>query len=160
MSEHHAEQTLLTFFAAKKHIALSIYAIDEIIEPVKPVRVPVTDDVFEGVIALRGRTLPLINLSKLLGETQNTADKFDEKYLIISDQASIAALHVDAIGETYPCTEQSLSALANQAAEQPFSMQYTTAATSIPLLDVKQLFTKIMQRNEQIRKQAGYSAVS
>lgn len=160
MSEQHTEQTLLTFFAAKKQIGLSIFAIDEIIEPVKPVRVPVTDDIFEGVIALRGRILPLINLSRLLGETQRMADKFDEKYLIITDQTSIAAVHVDAIGETYPFTEQSLTDWANQTAEQPFSKQYTNASTTIPLLDVNKLFAKIKQKNEQIREQAGYIAVS
>ncbi|MFT8390246.1 MAG: chemotaxis protein CheW [Sporolactobacillus sp.] len=160
MSEHHAEQILLSFFAAKKQMGLSIFAVDEIIEPVNPVRVPVTDDVFEGVIALRGRMLPLINLSKLLGEAQRSAEQFDEKYLIITDQELTAALHVDAIGETFSCTDQSLTDLANQTAEQLFSVQYTNASTHFPLLDIKQLFAKIKQRNEQVRQQAGYMAIS
>lgn len=158
MTETNTELTILTFRVGKKLMCLSISDINEIIEPVTPTHVPVTDKVLEGFISLRNQVLPLVRLSELFGASSISAELFEEKYLIAQNGDLTAALHVDAVGETQTCTSQSLLPYEPGTTDSSlFSGQIIVNGTSIPLVDLHQLFATIAQKNTQIRKQAGYS---
>ncbi len=66
----------ILFRLGDEHYGLPISAVKEIIKPLPITRFPKSPPFVEGVIDLRGRILPIINLRKLLGlsPTPLTAD--------------------------------------------------------------------------------------
>jgi purine-binding chemotaxis protein CheW len=73
VTEHHAElaQTragkYLTFVLAEENYGLEILKVREIIQMVSITAVPRTPDYVEGVINLRGKVIPVVDLRRKLG---------------------------------------------------------------------------------------------
>ena len=59
--------TLLTFRLAGDKYALRVSAVEEVLEYVTPTHIPGTSEVLAGVINVRGRVIPVIDLRRRLG---------------------------------------------------------------------------------------------
>lgn len=65
----------LTFSVAEERLAMSIEAVQEIIETPKITEVPMTPDYIRGVINLRGNVVPVVDLGARLGRGALTLSK-------------------------------------------------------------------------------------
>ncbi len=90
----------LTFSVADECLAMSIDAVQEIIETPQVTRVPMTPDFIRGVINLRGSVVPVIDLGARLGKGPITPSKRSCVVLVEvqrSGEGSVLGMLVDEV---------------------------------------------------------------
>lgn len=92
---------LVTFRLGNEEYSLDILSVQEIIRHMDLTRVPRTPDFVDGVINLRGRVIPVIDLRKRFGLT--TEDKTNDTRIIVVDvndaNETVVGFKVDAVSE-------------------------------------------------------------
>jgi purine-binding chemotaxis protein CheW len=89
---------LVTFRLGKEEYSLDILKVHEIIRHMELTRVPRTPDFVDGVINLRGRVIPVLDLRKRFG--LQAVDKTNETRIIVVDvDNKTVGLKVDAVSE-------------------------------------------------------------
>lgn len=89
----------LTFLLAREEYGLEILKIIEIIGMMDVTKVPQTPDFVEGVINLRGKVIPVIDLRSKFG--LNRADYNDETCIIVVDVGALMGIIVDTVQEVH-----------------------------------------------------------
>lgn len=89
---------LVTFRLGSEEFSMDILKVQEIIRHMDLTRVPRTPDFVDGVINLRGRVIPVIDLRKRFGMSAD--ERTSETRIIVADvNDSIVGLKVDAVSE-------------------------------------------------------------
>ncbi|MBI5902138.1 MAG: chemotaxis protein CheW [Deltaproteobacteria bacterium] len=89
---------LVTFRLGSEEFSMDILKVQEIIRHMDLTRVPRTPDFVDGVINLRGRVIPVIDLRKRFGMSAD--ERTSETRIIVADvDNSIVGLKVDAVSE-------------------------------------------------------------
>ena len=89
---------LVTFRLGNEEFSMDILKVQEIIRHMNLTRVPRTPDFVDGVINLRGRVIPVLDLRKRFGMAAD--EKTNETRIIVVDvDNSIVGLKVDAVSE-------------------------------------------------------------
>lgn len=89
---------LVTFRLGNEEFSLDILRVQEIIRHMELTRVPRTPDFVEGVINLRGRVIPVLDLRKRFGLPSD--EKTNETRIIVVDvDNKTVGLKVDAVSE-------------------------------------------------------------
>lgn len=89
---------LVTFRLGSEEFSMDILKVQEIIRHMDLTRVPRTPDFVDGVINLRGRVIPVIDLRKRFGMAAD--ERTSETRIIVADvNNSIVGLKVDAVSE-------------------------------------------------------------
>lgn len=89
---------LVTFRLGNEEFSLDILKVQEIIRHMELTRVPRTPDFVDGVINLRGRVIPVLDLRKRFGLPAE--DKTNETRIIVVDvDDRTVGLKVDAVSE-------------------------------------------------------------
>lgn len=76
------EFELVEFLVGDVHYGINVAKVREIVKPLKVTKMPETHPCVDGVIELRGRVMPLVNLGKRL-DAENFEDR--EKHIIICE---------------------------------------------------------------------------
>lgn len=76
------EFELVEFLVGDVHYGINVAKVREIVKPLKVTKMPETHTCVDGVIELRGRVMPLVNLGKRL-DAENFEDR--EKHIIICE---------------------------------------------------------------------------
>ncbi len=99
MDDTKGNATLLTFRLASDKYALRVSAVQEVLEYSEPTHIPGTSDVLAGVINVRGRVIPVIDLRHRLGLP--AGEPSVESGIIVAEvqsgEGEIAGLIVDAV---------------------------------------------------------------
>ena len=89
---------LVTFRLGKEEFSMDILKVQEIIRHMDLTRVPRTPDFVDGVINLRGRVIPVLDLRKRFGLPEG--EKTNETRIIVVDVDNrTVGLKVDAVSE-------------------------------------------------------------
>jgi purine-binding chemotaxis protein CheW len=89
---------LVTFRLGDEEYAVDILRVQEIIKTMEITRVPKAPSFVEGVVNLRGKVIPIVNLRKRLGMT--TKEHTQETRIIVIDvQGRHIGLVVDSVSE-------------------------------------------------------------
>jgi purine-binding chemotaxis protein CheW len=89
---------LVTFRLGKEEFSMDILKVQEIIRHMDLTRVPRTPDFVDGVINLRGRVIPVLDLRKRFGLPAD--EKTNETRIIVVDvENRTVGLKVDAVSE-------------------------------------------------------------
>ena len=89
---------LVTFRLGTEEYSLDILSVQEIIRHMHLTKVPRTPDFVEGVINLRGRVIPVLDLRKRFG--MSSEDRTNETRIIVVDvDDKTVGLKVDAVSE-------------------------------------------------------------
>ncbi|MEK7774001.1 MAG: chemotaxis protein CheW [Deltaproteobacteria bacterium] len=89
---------LVTFRLGNEEFSMDILKVQEIIRHMNLTKVPRTPDFVDGVINLRGRVIPVLDLRKRFGMAAD--EKTNETRIIVVDvDNSIVGLKVDAVSE-------------------------------------------------------------
>jgi two-component system chemotaxis response regulator CheV len=76
------EFELVEFLVGDVHYGINVAKVREIVKPLKVTKMPETHPCVDGVIELRGRIMPLVNLGKRIGD-EHFEDR--EKHIIICE---------------------------------------------------------------------------
>jgi purine-binding chemotaxis protein CheW len=89
---------LVTFSIGEEEFGVEILKVQEINRMMEITRVPKAPDFVEGVINLRGRVIPVIDLRKRFGLESKVHDK-DTRIIVIEINKMIVGFVVDAVSE-------------------------------------------------------------
>jgi purine-binding chemotaxis protein CheW len=103
------EVQLVTFKLDDQEYGLSIENVVEVVRMVAITRIPRAPDVMEGIINLRGRVVPVINLRKRFGARPRPRD-LDTRLLVARIGGRVIALIVDTVSEVLKLDAESLDA--------------------------------------------------
>jgi len=103
------EVQLVTFKLDDQEYGLSIENVVEVVRMVAITRIPKAPDVMEGIINLRGRVVPVINLRKRFGARPKPRD-LDTRLLVARIGGRVIALSVDTVSEVLKLDADSLDA--------------------------------------------------
>ncbi len=143
------ELQVVGFRIGHETFALPIAAVHEIVRPPEITAVPHAAEYVEGVINLRGRILPVIDLRRRFGETriENTPKN---RILVVDSDGRLVGLMVDAASEVLKLAPAQIEPPPEVLGEGETS--YVTGVAKhqgrlIILVDLK----KILQRGELAR---------
>lgn len=89
---------LVTFRLGDEEFGVNILNVEEINRMVEITRVPNAPSFVEGVINLRGRVIPIINLRKRFGLDNKEMDR-DTRIMVMDINGSTVGMVVDAVSE-------------------------------------------------------------
>ncbi|MBI5561952.1 MAG: chemotaxis protein CheW [Deltaproteobacteria bacterium] len=89
---------LVTFRLGNEEFSLDILKVQEIIRHMELTRVPRTPDFVEGVINLRGRVIPVLDLRKRFGLSAG-AKTHETRIIVVDVDDRTVGLKVDAVSE-------------------------------------------------------------
>ena len=97
----------VSFIVAEEEFGVDILTVQEIIRPVEITRVPHAPDFVEGVINLRGRILPIIDLRTRLGFPERDQDE-DTRILVVELQDQTVGFVTDSVREVLRVKESTI----------------------------------------------------
>ena len=89
---------LVTFSIGEEEFGVNILKVQEIIRTMEITKVPRSPDFVEGVINLRGKVIPIIDLRRRFGLRSRPGDK-DTRIIVIEINSIIVGFVVDAVSE-------------------------------------------------------------
>jgi len=89
---------LVTFSIGEEEFGVDILKVQEIIRTMEITKIPRTQDFVEGVINLRGKVIPIIDLRQRFGLDSKSHDK-DTRIIVIEINMMIVGFVVDAVSE-------------------------------------------------------------
>jgi purine-binding chemotaxis protein CheW len=123
MTAAKAERQLVVFSLHGEHYRLPITAVREIIRYVPPTATAIATGLIQGMISLRGRTLPIVDLSSRLGQTLEVAVK--TRILVVEVSGGALGLVVDNVDGILPIPSEQIERL-----PAPARRRRTTRSTS------------------------------
>ncbi|MCO7175251.1 chemotaxis protein CheW [Sporolactobacillus kofuensis] len=144
----------ISLFVGREELGVFIRDIQEIIEPIPILSVPVTHPYFSGLISLRGSVLPVLALNAVFHSSENAFSNKDRKYVICQSGSESLAIDVDAVGDTFE-SDQLIDA--DERFTQPFiNSAIVHNDKTLPLLNISDLITLTSHLNQEKRKDSGY----
>lgn len=89
---------LVTFRIGEEEFGVNILQVQEIIRMLDVTKVPKAPDFVEGVINLRGKVIPIIDLRKRFGLPARERDKMN-RIIVVEIGATVVGFIVDAVSE-------------------------------------------------------------
>lgn len=89
---------LVSFNIGDEEFGVDILKVQEINRMVDITRVPNSPEYVEGVINLRGKVIPIINMRKRLGMTPKPLDK-DTRIIVVEIEKKVVGFIVDSVNE-------------------------------------------------------------
>ncbi len=115
--ESAGERLLVEFGLGDEHYGVDIADIREIIRYQAITAVPGTPEIVEGIINLRGRVTPIVDLRKRLG--LHTAEVDDATRIIVIElNEELVGVHVDAVTKVVSITSEQLQQLSAESATE------------------------------------------
>lgn len=91
-------QQFVSFVVAEEEFGVDILTVQEIIRPIDITRVPHAPAFVEGVVNLRGRILPVINLRTRFGFPERAQDD-DTRIIVVDIEDQVVGFVTDAVRE-------------------------------------------------------------
>lgn len=134
-----AEEQFVSFLIGKEEYAISITQVREIIQYKGTTKLPKTPDYMEGIINLRGKIIPVIDVAKRL--CLPTSKQEDRRALVIETAGQEIGIVVDAVTEVIKIPDESIEAAPGMAAKGYIRGIGKIKQRLIILLDVDDLFS-------------------
>ncbi|NNG67107.1 chemotaxis protein CheW [Caldanaerobacter subterraneus] len=98
---------IVVFSLAEELYGLDIFDVHEVVKDVSITKIPETPEFIEGIINLRGKIIPVIDLKKRFGIGKRGKSK-DSRIIIVEILGQKAGLIVDAVHEVITVDENSI----------------------------------------------------
>jgi purine-binding chemotaxis protein CheW len=143
--EDGGELQLVSFFVGQEEFGADILIVEEIIRPMPITRVPNAPHFVEGVINLRGRVIPIIDLRKRLnsGSTENTRKT---RFIVVDVDGKITGFIVDSVSQVLRVPKHTIEPAPSIVIEE-IDADYITGVSKLEdrlliLLDFRKILTK------------------
>lgn len=145
-----AERQLVVFDLAGEIYGVNIETVREIIRMQPVTFVPDAPDFVEGVINLRGRVIPVIDLRRRFGLTV-TEETNESRVLVVDSQGEDLGVIVDAVTEVQRITEDSIEPVSNLVSTE--ESEYIVGITKVEdqliiLLDLDRAIGNASSQND------------
>ncbi len=145
-----AERQLVVFDLAGEIYGVNIETVREIIRMQAVTFVPDAPDFVEGVINLRGRVIPVIDLRRRFGLTV-TEETNDSRVLVVDSEGEDLGVIVDAVTEVQRITEDSIEPVSNLVSTE--QSEYIVGITKVEdqliiLLDLDRAIGNASEQND------------
>jgi purine-binding chemotaxis protein CheW len=101
------DQQIVTFFLSKEEFGVNILLVQEIIRPTAITEVPNTPAFLEGVINLRGKVVPVVDLRRRLDLEVAPVDK-SSRIMIIELEDKVTGFIVDSVSKVMSVPTESV----------------------------------------------------
>ncbi|MET1248407.1 chemotaxis protein CheW [Sporolactobacillus sp. STCC-11] len=152
------EYSGITLFVGTQEIGVLIKDVQEIIEPISILSVPVTHPFFAGLISLRSTIIPVLSLRQIFHASENRFTNKDKKYVICALGSEPVALDIDAVGDTFSFEASQLVTITEDDADphQLLTKQVTLEDKVLPLISISKLINFTSGLNTEEREKIGY----
>ena len=145
-----AERQLVVFDLAGEIYGVNIETVREIIRMQPVTFVPDAPDFVEGVINLRGRVIPVIDLRRRFGLTV-TEETNESRVLVVDSEGEDLGVIVDAVTEVQRITEDSIEPVSNLVSTE--ESEYIVGITKVEdqliiLLDLDRAIGNASSQND------------
>jgi len=113
------DNQLVIFWIAKQKYAVPVGCTNEIIRMVDITPLPQTNDYVLGIINLRGKVIPVINLHRKMGLPEQEINK-DNRIIVIENEGKNMGMVVDKVDEVSKYNEEELGLLDVEFGDNPF----------------------------------------
>jgi purine-binding chemotaxis protein CheW len=100
-------EQMVTFNLGQEEFGVNILQVQEINRMVEITQVPQTEDYVEGIINLRGKVIPIINLRKKFGMADRENDN-QTRIVVVDSGGEIVGMVVDGVSEVLRVQSESL----------------------------------------------------
>lgn len=97
----------ISFYLGEEEFALDILNVREIIRVPDITRVPGSPEFIDGVLNLRGRVIPVINLHRRFGFPQSSAGR-KNRIIVLETEGELIGIKVDAVKEVTFLTPETI----------------------------------------------------
>jgi purine-binding chemotaxis protein CheW len=145
MTAAEGERQLVVFSLHGEHYGLPITTVREIIRYVAPSATAAARGVIQGMISLRGRTLPIVDLSSRLGKSFEVGSK--TRILVLEIAAGALGLLVDTVDGILPIPAEQIQALPGNSNDNPLGDEVAAVGDNlIVLIDAERAFGDVLPR--------------
>lgn len=156
MSVASVESTAIALNVGDQAFGLLIGEIHEFIEPIHVAKVPMTHPYFLGLISLRGKVLPLINLAGVFHADHNPFPLEDEKYVICGTGNERIALDIHSVGEPFTFHSEDLVSVNDE--KNIIAAKLRLENRELPLLNIGKLLALTKSLNSLERDRIDFSS--
>lgn len=152
------EYSGITLFVGTQEVGILIKDVQEIIEPISILTVPITHPFFAGLISLRSTIIPILSLRQIFHASENLFTNKDKKYVVCSLGSKPIALDIDAVGDTFSFEASQLVNI-NEDDTNPHQLITKKVALeekSLLLLNISKLINFTSGLNTEEREKIGY----
>lgn len=108
---------IVDFELANENYGVAISDVHEIIRMVEVTRIPKAKQFIEGVINLRGRIIPIIDLRKRFGLESKVVDK-DKRIIVVRVEDQTVGMIVDAVSEVLQVSASQIEGVSSLVSSQ------------------------------------------
>ena len=145
MTAAKGERQLVVFSLHGEHYGLPITTVREIIRYVAPSATAAARGVIQGMISLRGRTLPIVDLSSRLGQSLEVGSQ--TRILVLEIASGALGLIVDTVDGILPIADDQIQALPFTAADNGLGDEVAAVGDKlIVLIDPELAFGDVLPR--------------
>jgi purine-binding chemotaxis protein CheW len=153
MTTAEVERQLVVFSLHGEHYGLPITSVREIIRYVPPSATAAATGLVQGLINLRGRTLPIVDLSSRLGRSLEVGTK--TRILIVEVPEGALGLVVDNVDGILPIPAEQIERLPVAAAENVLGDEVAAVGEGlIVLIDTERAFGEVLAKRPKPRRRA------
>jgi purine-binding chemotaxis protein CheW len=98
-----------TFYLQRLYFGIEVSKVQEVMRHQAPERVPLSAEVVEGLINLRGQIVTVIDLRRRLGLAERQRERFPMHVVVRTDEGPVSLL-VDEIGDVLDVDRESFEA--------------------------------------------------
>jgi len=102
------ELKVVTFVLNDQVFGVDIMKVESIVEPEKIRPIPESSDFIEGVMNLRGKIIPVVNLKKKFKMPDIRSEKAKPKIIVADVKSTLAGFLVDDVSEVITITEREM----------------------------------------------------
>lgn len=157
----HKGRQFLVFRVAEQELLIAVDDVREIIMPPPIAFLPRASQNIEGVIALRGEIMPLVNLRRMLGFKKGSLSPAT-RVLVVRPQDDDFGIIVDEITEFLWLGDKDIEAVPQGYLADEFRVVSGVAKSDVsvrPVLDVESILSHVFSRGVGHEKQHAQTAV-
>ena len=145
MTAVEGERQVVVFSLHGEHYGLPITAVREIIRYVAPSATAAARGVFQGMISLRGRTLPIVDLSSRIGQQLQVGSM--TRILVLEVPGGVVGLIVDDVDGILPIPVAQIEPLPVASADNGLAAEVAAVGDRlIVLIDPERAFGDLFPR--------------
>ena len=139
------EVSLLVFLLGDERYGVELHRTREILRARAPTKLPSVPAWLEGVVAVRGRVMPVVDVCKRLGLTP-APGRTEERFIVVHVSGNEpAALRVDAVAGVARFRQE----LVREARDVPFVRAIAEEAEVVRVLDVDALWKRDLHTSNE-----------
>ncbi|MDI9567452.1 MAG: chemotaxis protein CheW [Bacillota bacterium] len=133
---------VVIFRLGEEEYGIPILSVQEIIRPQTPTKLPNSPDFIKGIINLRGKVIPIVDLAQRFGITASS-DTHQQRFIVVEIQGNTVGVIVDSVSEVLAVSQEQIKPPVENFAS--FDARYISGILArderlVILLDIDKIF--------------------